>query len=334
MPLKKIAKKSAGDRLVVAAKGGDPRAAYELGLEFLGQGKRKKDLKQAHFWLSKGAEGSEFKAYFELGKLFELGQGSDQSLDKALDAYAKAKEGGIQAAGSPWTRLILKKGDSHYRNYENTQAIKFYQQAFESNSASFDVLLRLTRAYNSLGLDFADSDKTKDAEKYYKKTVEVAGQIKEKFPKKGEAYLYLAIGTGNLAKSKGGRDKIKIGATVEGFCKTAIKLDPTLGMAHAVLGTYYVTIASLPWLLKAFAKTFLGALPDVTKEQALALYHRAVKEDPELIYAWNKLGLVYKHLGDKEKAIKFYKKTLSLKPRNSQDTRTLKEAKKNLKELE
>jgi uncharacterized protein len=335
--------KPATDSLLLAAKGGDPKAAYDLALEYISgkyiSGKnlvgknRKKNLKQAYHWLVKASQGSELRAFFELGRLYEAGLGAKKSIDKALDAYSRAK-GVMDTAKKAWQRLILKKADDHYQRYENTEAIKLYKQALEEDAASFETLLGLTKAYNSLGLDFADAGKSKDAEKYYQKTVDVAGKIKDQFPKKGEAYLYLAIGTGNLAKSKGGKEKIKIGATVEEFCKMAIKLDPTLGMAHAVLGTYYVTIASLPWLLKAFAKTFLGALPEVTKEQALELYQRAVKEDPKLIYAWNKLGLVHKYLGNNKKAVSFYKTTLSLKPRNSQDNRTLKEAQKNLKELQ
>lgn len=49
-------------------------------------------------------------------------------------------------------------------------------------------------------------------------------------------------------------------------------------------------------------------------KNALKLYTRALKKDPEYIYALDNTGLTYRKLGDIKKAIKYYNKSLSIYP--------------------
>jgi len=278
--------------------------------------------------LEEKAEEGDAQSQFELG-MKKGGAGSaegKQWLEKA--AASKHKN-----ALATLLKREHQEADQLYQAAKNKETIALLEKALKRDENNFQTLLRLTKAHNSLGLDLDSEGKSAEYEKEILKTIELAESMKKIDPNRGEPYLYLAIGNGNLAKLKGGKDKVKIGSKVESFCKEAIKRDNSLGMAHAVLATYYINVASLPWLLKAFAKTFLGKLPDVTQEDALKLYDEAIKADPELIYAFNKLGLVNKHLDKKEEARRWFQKTLDLKPRNSQDRRTQAEAAKSLKDL-
>jgi uncharacterized protein len=278
--------------------------------------------------LEEKAAGGDPEAQFQLG----MKKGGVQNKE-GLQWIEKAANSKHQGAINAILAVEYKKADTLYQAANNTETIALMEKALKLDENSFQTLLRLTKAHNSLGLDLDSEGKKEAYQQHISKTIEYAEKMKAVDPNKGEPYLYLAIGNGNMAKLKGGREKVKIGSLVESFCKDAIKRDPSLGMAHAVLATYYINVAALPWLLKAFAKTFLGKLPDVTQDDALKLYNDAIKADPQLIYAYNKLGLVNKHLENKEEARRWYQKTLELKPRNSQDRRTQQEAAKNLKDL-
>ncbi|HVN58829.1 MAG TPA: tetratricopeptide repeat protein [Bacteroidales bacterium] len=50
---------------------------------------------------------------------------------------------------------------------------------------------------------------------------------------------------------------------------------------------------------------------------ALKLYSKALKSDPNYIYAIDNTGLAYRKMGDTKKAIKFYKKSLDIYPEGS-----------------
>ena len=265
---------------------------------------------------------------------FELGQKKGgTNTPEGLQWLEKASAKGFKKAIDLLIVHKQSKAAELYKAARNKDVIQLLETILKLDENNFQTLLGLIKAHNSLSLDLDSEGKTEDYEKEILKTIELAEKLKSLFPDKGEPYLYLAIGNGNLAKLKGGQDKVKIGSKVEAFCKEAIKRDNSLGMAHAVLATYYINVAALPWILKTFAKTFLGKLPDVTEEDALKLYDDAIKADPELIYAYNKLGLVNKHLGKNEEAKGWFQKTIDLKPRNSQDRRTQAEAAKSLREL-
>ncbi len=46
-------------------------------------------------------------------------------------------------------------------------------------------------------------------------------------------------------------------------------------------------------------------------------YLKAIKEDPEFIYAYDNLGLTYRYLGDYKKAVRYYDKSLEIYPEGS-----------------
>ena len=269
------------------------------------------------------------KAQLELGtKLLE-----EKKEKEAQTWLEKALNQGEEGARAPLVKLITAKGNKAFASFQNKEAIEFFQQALALDSKSFEVLHGLSRAYDSRGQDLLSEEKRGEAESVIKTSLEMAEKLKEHHPQKGETWVMMAITTGNLAKFLGGKEKVKIGSKVEEYCKKAIETDPSQGMAYAVLATYYLAISELPWLLKAFAKSFLGGLPDVTKEDALELYRKGVKASPDLIYANFKLGQLLKKMGQKEDAKKYLGKAASLPPQKSQETRTRKTAQKLLGEL-
>lgn len=253
--------------------------------------------------------------------------------DRARELLEKALNQGIEEARSALVGIIVKAGSKAFETFDNIKAIEDFQKAMALDPKSFEVLHGLSRAFDSRGQDLLSEEKRTEAEGFIKSSLEIAEKLKAQHPGKGETWVMMAIATGNLAKFLGGQEKVKIGSKVEEYCKKAIEVDPSQGMAYSVLATYYLAISELPWLLKSFAKTFLGALPDVSQEDALELYRKGVKASPELIYANFKLAQLLQKMGKKDEAREYLNKALTIPARKSQETRTLKAAKALMGEL-
>ena len=123
--------------------------------------------------------------------------------------------------------------------------------------------------------------------------MESASVWQKSFPNDAQAYVYLAVTTGNLARFKGGKERVQIGSKIEGYCLKAIETVANVGRPYVILATYYWEISKLNWMLKAFAKSFLGKLPDKTRDDALQLYLTGLQKDNNQIYGHYKIAQLY-----------------------------------------
>jgi len=279
------------------------------------------------------AESGDAEALYSLSKIYLNGEGVAKDEGKSKTYLQKAAEAGQAQAREKLAKSLAMDGIKSARAQNNLEAIKLFQTGLKDYADSYDLLLGLAYGYNSLGLDHQEQEKGEEAEKAFRLGMETAQKLTQKHPQQAEGFLILAMATGNLAKFKGGKEKIKIGSKVEEYCKKAIQIDPNLGMAHSVLATYYLAVVDLPWLLKGFAKTFLGKLPDATEDDVLKLYETGVKASPDRIYTQLKYGQMLERLGKKEQARERYQKVLELTPHRSEEVRNKDDAQKRLKEL-
>jgi Tfp pilus assembly protein PilF len=226
-------------------------------------------------------------------------------------------------------QAFIEKGDQYYRNLENVKALEEYEQAYKLAPESFDVLMRLTRAYNDVGEDL-DS---KESEPYYEKAVQFAEVLLEKFPEKTETFFYLSVSYGNMALFSGGKKKVKLSRKVKENAEKAIELDPEHAESYVVLGIYYREVANLNRFLKAFAKVFFGGLPGGTNEDAEQSFLKAIALKPEYINAHFQLAKTYEKMKDKEKARANYEKLLELPVRDHQDSAIKTKAEDRLKKI-
>lgn len=215
------------------------------------------------------------------------------------------------SAMSTKLNTILLKGDKYYNNFNNLRALKEYTKAYGIDPKNFEVLMKITRAYNDVGEDYKEQGST-EAEGYFIKAFEHSEIMKELFPQRGETYFFMAATRGNLALFKGGRDKVKLGRDVEKYARKAIELKPDYGEPHVALGVYYREVANLNWFLKKFAKAFFGGLPDGTNEDSLKMLMKAEQLLPQNVYVQFELGKTYKEIGNKEKMKEHFNKALRL----------------------
>jgi tetratricopeptide (TPR) repeat protein len=224
---------------------------------------------------------------------------------------------------------FIKKGDEYYKQFENEKALHEYEKAYNISPDNFESLMKLTRAYNDVGEDL-DS---KDSEKYFINAVKYAEILQEKYPKKTEAYYYLAVSYGNLALFRGGKKKVELSKKVEENIKKSIELDPKFSNSYLVLGIYYREIANLNWFLKLFAKTFFGELPEGSNKDSEKMLLKSLELNPTNIYTHNELAKTYIEISRTKEAIKYLHKIIELPLVDHQDKRIKSEAKSTLEKL-
>ena len=212
----------------------------------------------------------------------------------------------------------IEKGDKYYSKFDNLEAIREYEKAYQLSPNGFDVLSKLANAYNDYGEDLKDSN-SDGAETYFEDAIKYAEILKNKFPARAESYFLVASAYGNLALYKGGRDKVRLARNLEKYAKKAIEIDPTFAPAYVVLGIYYRETATLNVVEKTFATAFLGGIPVGSLNDSIRVLLKAEELSPNSIYPHFELAETYEKLNDEDKAIVEYRKVLELPVSDHQD---------------
>ena len=77
---------------------------------------------------------------------------------------------------------IIEKGDKYYNDFSNLGALKEYTKAYGLDPKNFEVLMKITRAYNDVGEDYKEQGSA-EAEGYFIKAFEYSEIMKNYFPK-------------------------------------------------------------------------------------------------------------------------------------------------------
>ncbi len=226
----------------------------------------------------------------------------------------------------------VAKGDARYQQFDEAGALAEYEKARQLAPDDFEALEKLTRTCVDLGNELM-AKKSRDAEIYYRKAIENARLMLEKFPNKAESYFYVAASYGSFSLFKGGREKLKLGKDVERYARKAIELNPRFAPPYAVLGVFYREVANLNWLERALANSFAGGIPRATNEDSEMMFLKAIELDPASVYAHYQLALTYEIAGKRNQEVKVLKEVAELSPRNSQELSFKTEAQKKLQNL-
>lgn len=315
-------------KLEEQATAGVAESQYKLAKLYLEGTGVETDLQQAYQWFEKAALQNYGKACFELALMIINGKEIKFEYEKARTWLQKASDLGISDAREKMMKLDLRIGELAYQSFDNQKALKIFEELKKDFPNDPVVLRSVTKTLDSLGLDLFNAGKKEEAEKTLILAMETAADWQKKHPNDAQAYVYLAVTTGNLARFKGGKERVQIGSKVEGYCLKAIETDANVGRPYVILATYYWEVSKLNWMLKAFAKSFLGKLPDKTREDALKLYLTGLEKDNDQIYGHFKIAQLYEAIGNKEKAAEHRRIMMGLKAKNSGDQRILDESKK------
>jgi len=224
---------------------------------------------------------------------------------------------------------FLAKGDQAYENFDNQQALKFYQQAYQADTSNCEALWKIARAYVDIGEVSDKATQKKDyylAEKFARKAI-------RNCPTNSNAHLELSIAVGRVALMEGGKKKVKLSKEVKFEAEKALELDPNNDLAHHVLARWHREVATLSGVLKMFAKVLYGGLPPASLDKAVEHFKKAIEIEPDYINHHLELGITYEKMKKWKLAKEEYEKVLQLPVKDSDDEDHKKEAKERLKKV-
>ena len=227
---------------------------------------------------------------------------------------------------------LISIGDSYHSKFNNIDALKYYEFAYEQDPDNFEILKKLTFTANDCGEDLVETDESK-AKNYFALSVKYAELAKSKFPDETDIYLLLGLSYGNSSRYASGKTKVKLARDVEKNFRKMVELRPDYAPPYIGLGIYYREVARLNFFLKLFAKSLLGGLPDGSLEDSETMLLKAVELAPDKVFTHYELAITYYYIGDTEKVKYHLVKVLELPNSDHLDPLKKKTAKKMLSDM-
>lgn len=216
---------------------------------------------------------------------------------------------------------LLAEGDTHYSKFENQNALEFYQQAFEIEPNSIEVLTRMVRTTNDYGMDVKAEGDENAAKMIFEDALGYAESLETKYPDHPATYTHLALVAKNMALVVNGRDKIEFGQQVQAHCTKGIELNPEDPELYVTYAIFNRDIADMHWVERTLTGALFQQFPYGSRELALELLQKAIKINPLLHIAHYEIAVTYINLGLHDEAIPYLRNALKLSAQTSQDER-------------
>lgn len=243
-------------------------------------------------------------------------------------AVAASGPGGI--CDTPTLDDYLKRADELDRARDTTAAA----QALEDADAKFpnnpEVLYRLSKQHSDL--IFAAKSKP-EAKALAAKCLATARRAVEAGPKHAKARLSLSICYAKNFPHVDNQTKVNYSRALKEETERAIALDPTLDLAHHMLGRWHFESANMNFVTRTLAAAVYGGLPKASFESARAGFHRAVELAPKRILHRLHLAGALLALKKKPEAIEALRTALKLEPLDKDDEEARRDAAAALKKL-
>jgi len=195
-----------------------------------------------------------------------------------------------------------------------------------SASSRADLLARISTAW----ADKVDRDEHRKnraaAKEDAQKAVETAEQAVKADAKNAQAHLSLSIACGKMTDFVDNSTKMALSKRIRDEAQRTIALDPKEDLAYHILGRWNFGIATLNPVLRFAARMTYGALPPASLEEAARDLEQAASLAPRRIMHHQQLALVYKAMGQPEKAAQQWKLVLALPVVESDDAAAKKQA--------
>ena len=228
---------------------------------------------------------------------------------------------------------FVKKGDQFHEIFDNVNAAINYEKAYELAPGNFEVLVKLTEAYNDAGEEYVEVHKRDEAKKFIDKAIAYAEILHKEFPDSAKTYCFLALSYGNIAMFSGSKAKIKLANLIKENAEKSLRMDSTLFVSYIILGIYNREISNLGFFEKLFANTFLGDVPEGSFEESVKMFKKALTIYPQTIVATYGLSKTYKYMGEEEKEKELLEKVLTYKIKNFRDKFAIAKAKRRLADI-
>ncbi|MFC1500186.1 tetratricopeptide repeat protein [Candidatus Zixiibacteriota bacterium] len=138
-----------------------------------------------------------------------------------------------------------------------------------------------------------------EAKAVCQEAVRYARRAAEVEPDSAWGWFQVGQTTGMLSKLPGGRETVEMAAEAKSAFERAISIDPDYTSAIHGLARWHHAVANLSGAMKMAAKVFYGGLPSASNEEAVRLFQRAIRLEPDVILHHLELGKTYLEMREK-----------------------------------
>jgi tetratricopeptide (TPR) repeat protein len=241
-------------------------------------------------------------------------------------ALALASTGiGAESAGE-----LIQKGDVFYAKLQAAEALRFYLPAEKLDPNNVRLLVRIAREYRHL---MSDATITSEKLRLGYTALEYAQRAVALAPKDPEAQLALAISYGKMQPIEGTKQRVANSSLIKIAVDKVIALDPNNDVAWHVLGRWYLALADVSPVKRAWVRVAYGKLPPAKYEDAVRCFKEAIALNPNRLMHYIELGRTYAQMGRCEEARKCITKGLTMIETEKDDPETKNLGRQILKEL-
>jgi len=222
----------------------------------------------------------------------------------------------------------ITKGDAFYQSFDNEQALKEYQLAYDDSPSDYNVLLRIVRIHNDIGRIQLRTGF--ESEKHYRLAVDYADSLQRYYPDSAAAHFWFALAKGSLIPFVCVREKIAIGKEVKLQLQATLQRDSTFSYAYVLKAIFEREGSQISWFEKGivrivFGEDLSGSL--LASEQYL---RKALHYDATNSFAYYELYWTYKAMEDTADARSALQHVLKIPPRNLREQNQQEEARQQL----
>ncbi len=214
---------------------------------------------------------------------------------------------------------LIQKGDVFYAKLEAVEALRFYLPAERLDPNNVRLLVRIARQYRHL---MSDATKVSDKLLLGNLAVNYAQRAVDLAPDEPETQLALAISYGKMLPIQGTKQQVANSRLIKIAVDKVIALDPTNDLAWQVLGRWYLALADVGPVKRAFAKVAYEKLPPAKYEDAVRCFERAIVLNPNRLMHYIELGRSYAQMGRDADARKFITQGLAMPETEKDDPET------------
>jgi tetratricopeptide (TPR) repeat protein len=224
-----------------------------------------------------------------------------------------------RAVNAESAQELIQKGDVYYAKLQAAEALEFYLPAEKLDSNNVQLLVRIAREYRHL---MSDAMKATEKMQFGETAVDYAQRAVDLAPNDPDAQLALAISYGKMLPFEETKEKIATSRRIKIAADKVIALDPKNDLAWQVLGRWYLGLAEVGTVKRAFAQIKYGKLPPAKYEDAVRCFEKAMELNPNRLMHCIELGRTYAKMGKDEDARRLITKGLGMAETEKDDLET------------
>ena len=233
-------------------------------------------------------------------------------------------------AGADSPGELIQKGDFFYAKLQAAEALKYYLPAEKLDPKNARLLVRIAREYRHL---MSDATNASEKRQLGNTAVDYAQRAVALSPNDPDTQLGVAISYGKMLPMEGTGQQIANSRLIKIAADKAIALDPNNDLAWHILGRWYLALADVGIVKRAWARVAYDKLPPARYEDAVRCFEKAKALNPDRLMHYIELGRTYAKMGRDEDARKFITKGLAMSDTEKDDPETKNLGRQILKKL-